>query len=64
MNYVRFRLSLRALDAHCCIDLFLKNQLAANPGKSMYGFSLNRKKPGHFNLGFLASKTSTVQTWV
>lgn len=45
-------------------DLFLKNQLLANPAKSMYGFSLNRKKPGHFNLSFLANKDSTVQTWV
>jgi len=46
------------------IDLFLKNFLAANPAKSMYGFTLNRKKPGHFNLCFLANKNSIVQTWV
>ena len=46
------------------IDLFLKNYLAANPAKSMYGFTLNRKKPGHFNLCFLANKNSSVQTWV
>lgn len=45
-------------------DLFLKNQLLANPAKSMYGFTLNRKRPGHFNLCFLANKDSTVQTWV
>jgi len=30
----------------------------------MYGFTLNRKRPGHFNLCFLANKNSTVQTWV
>ncbi|KXN86889.1 Transcription elongation factor SPT6 [Leucoagaricus sp. SymC.cos] len=45
------------------LHLFLKNSLAANPAKSMYGFTLNRKKPGHFNLCFLANKNSTVQTW-
>ncbi|KAJ3517179.1 hypothetical protein NLJ89_g675 [Agrocybe chaxingu] len=46
------------------LHLFLKNYLAANPAKSMYGFTLNRKRPGHFNLCFLANKNSTVQTWV
>jgi transcription elongation factor SPT6 len=46
------------------VDLFLKNFVAANPAKSMYGFTLNRKKPGHFCLCFLANKNSTVQTWV
>jgi len=45
-------------------DLFLKNFLAANPAKSMYGFTLNRKRPGHFSLCFLANKNSAVQTWV
>jgi transcription elongation factor SPT6 len=45
-------------------DLYLKNSLAANPGKSMYGFALNRKRPGHFSLCFLANKNSVVQTWV
>ncbi|KAF9075222.1 transcription elongation factor SPT6 [Rhodocollybia butyracea] len=45
------------------LHLFLKNQLLANPAKSMYGFTLNRKRPGHFNLCFLANKDSTVQTW-
>lgn len=45
-------------------DIFLKNYLTANPSKSMYGFTLNRKRPGHFNLCFLANKNSTVQTWV
>ena len=46
------------------VDLFLKNFVAANPSKSAYGFTLNRKRPGHFNLCFLANKNSTVQTWV
>ncbi|KAF8654136.1 hypothetical protein AX16_003667 [Volvariella volvacea WC 439] len=45
------------------LHLFLKNFLAANPAKSMYGFTLNRKKPGHFSLCFLANKNSSVQTW-
>ncbi|KAF9564591.1 transcription elongation factor SPT6 [Agrocybe pediades] len=45
------------------LHLFLKNFLAANPAKSMYGFTLNRKRPGHFSLCFLANKNATVQTW-
>ncbi|CAK5277668.1 unnamed protein product [Mycena citricolor] len=45
------------------LHLYLKNALAANPGKSMYGFTLNRKRPGHFSLCFLANKNSVVQTW-
>ncbi|KAI0082636.1 transcription elongation factor SPT6 [Panus rudis PR-1116 ss-1] len=45
------------------LHLFLKNFVAANPAKSAYGFTLNRKRPGHFNLCFLASKNSTVQSW-
>ncbi|KAL6300573.1 SH2 domain-containing protein [Sparassis latifolia] len=45
------------------LHLFLKNFVAANPAKSAYGFTLNRKRAGHFNLCFLASKNSTVQTW-
>ena len=46
------------------IDLFLKNFVAANPAKSAYGFTLNRKRSGHFSLCFLANKNSTVQSWV
>ncbi|KAJ7905577.1 transcription elongation factor SPT6 [Mycena olivaceomarginata] len=45
------------------LHLSLKNSLAANPAKSMYGFTLNRKRPGHFSLCFLANKNSVVQTW-
>ncbi|PFH54298.1 hypothetical protein AMATHDRAFT_135887 [Amanita thiersii Skay4041] len=58
MNHEKFKAGSED-DLH----LFLKNYLAANPAKSMYGFTLNRKKPGHFNLCFLANKNSTVQTW-
>ncbi|KZT42027.1 transcription elongation factor Spt6 [Sistotremastrum suecicum HHB10207 ss-3] len=42
---------------------YLRNFILANPNKSIYCFSLNRKKPGHFNLVFLANKNSPVQTW-
>ncbi|KAH9935008.1 transcription elongation factor Spt6 [Fomitopsis serialis] len=45
------------------LHIFLKNYVAANPAKSAYGFTLNRKRPGHFNLCFLPNKSSTVQTW-
>ncbi|KAH9951462.1 transcription elongation factor Spt6 [Amylocystis lapponica] len=45
------------------LHLFLKNVVAANPARSAYGFTLNRKRPGHFNLCFLVNKGSTVQTW-
>jgi len=45
------------------LHLFLKNFVKANPSKSAYGFTLNRRKPGHFNLCFLANKNSAVQTW-
>ncbi|KDQ60952.1 hypothetical protein JAAARDRAFT_55682 [Jaapia argillacea MUCL 33604] len=45
------------------LHLFLKNFVAANPSKSAYGFTLNRKRPGHFSLCFLANKNSTVQSW-
>ncbi|TFY83720.1 hypothetical protein EWM64_g301 [Hericium alpestre] len=45
------------------LHLFLKNFVAMNPSKSAYGFTLNRKRPGHFNLCFIANKNSTVQTW-
>ncbi|KAI0340086.1 transcription elongation factor Spt6 [Trametopsis cervina] len=45
------------------LHLFLKNFVAANPSKSAYGFCLYRKRPGHFNLCFLANKNATVQSW-
>ena len=37
-------------------DLSLKNFVAANPAKSAYRFTLNRRRPGDFNLCFLANK--------
>jgi hypothetical protein len=55
---------MKIADLLYVVDLFLKNYVTANPAKSMYGFTLNRKRPGHFNLCFLANKNSTVQTWV
>ncbi|KAF8576398.1 transcription elongation factor Spt6 [Ramaria rubella] len=45
------------------LHAFLKNFVSMNPNKSVYAFGLNRKKPGHFNLAFLANKTSVIQTW-
>ncbi|KIY42862.1 hypothetical protein FISHEDRAFT_63136 [Fistulina hepatica ATCC 64428] len=45
------------------LHTFLKNQLMANPAKSMYGFTLNRKCPGHFNLYFLANRNAPMRTW-
>ena len=46
------------------LDKFLTSFVAANPTKSIYGFTLNRKKPGHFHLSFLPKKGSSIQTWV
>jgi len=45
-------------------DPFLKNFVKANPFKSAYSFTLNHQKSGHFNLCFLANKSSAVQTRV
>jgi transcription elongation factor SPT6 len=45
-------------------EKFLVNFVSANPSKSIYGFTLNRKRPGHFNLSFLARKGSSIRTWV
>lgn len=45
-------------------DKFLTSFVAANPTKSIYGFTLNRRKPGHFHLSFLPKKGSSIQTWV
>jgi SH2 domain len=47
-----------------CLDAYLKNFVIMNPNKSVYAFGLNRKKPGHFNLAFLANRTAPIQTWV
>ncbi|KAF8921228.1 SH2 domain-containing protein [Mucidula mucida] len=58
MNHERFK--AKSEDE---LHQFLKQQLAANPAKSMYGFTLNRKRPGHFTLCFLANKQAAVQSW-
>jgi hypothetical protein len=42
----------------------LKDYIDANPAKSIYCFTLNRKKPGHFNIVFKANPSSPVQVWV
>ncbi|TDL24763.1 transcription elongation factor Spt6 [Rickenella mellea] len=57
MAHEKFKKEDDELHAH------LTSLLAANPSKSIYGFSLNRKRPGHFNLSFLAKKGSPIQTW-
>ncbi len=49
---------------HSFAEKYLIDYVKMHPAKSIYGFSLNRKKPGHFNLSFLAKKGSTIQTWV
>lgn len=55
---------------HCCgadqdhAGKELDDYLTANPNKSIYCFSLNRKRPGHFNLVFKANRDSPTQTWV
>ncbi|KIJ44055.1 hypothetical protein M422DRAFT_60198 [Sphaerobolus stellatus SS14] len=45
------------------LHAYLKNFVTMNPNKSVYAFGLNRKKPGHFNLCFLANKGAAIQTW-
>jgi len=48
-------------------DSFLRNYTMANPGKSIYGFGLNRERPGYFDLAFLSKPTTeggVIQTWV
>ena len=64
MNFVSHTLCHSIAPLTLFQDLFLKNFVKANPSKSAYGFTLNRRKPGHFNLCFLANKSSAVQTWV
>lgn len=62
-TFVRiFRSKIRAT-SNCPLDIYLKNYVAANPSKSMYGFTLDRKRPGHFKLCFLANSKSVVTSW-
>ena len=35
----------------------------ANPDKSIYGFGLDRKRPGQFLLTFIAQKGQPPKTW-
>lgn len=49
---------------HQILGKFLTDFVAANPAKSIYGFCLNRKRPGHFNLSFPPRKGTPIQTWV
>jgi hypothetical protein len=46
------------------VDHWLRQFVKANPSKSIYGFTLNRKRPGHFQLCFLANINAAIQTWV
>jgi transcription elongation factor SPT6 len=36
----------------------------ANPDKPAYGFSIDKKHPGQFNLTFITSKGTQPKTWV
>ena len=42
---------------------WLNTSIMADPGKSFYGFAMDRKRPGNFLLGFL-TKGYDVKTWV
>lgn len=43
---------------------WLTNFVKMNPNRSSYAFGLNRKRPGYFDLSFLANINAPVQTWV
>ena len=45
-------------------DTYLQEFVRANPTKSIYAFGLNRRRPGYFNLSFMANRNSPIQTWV
>ncbi|KZV86555.1 transcription elongation factor Spt6 [Exidia glandulosa HHB12029] len=45
------------------LEHFLREYVKAYPTKSIYAFSLNRQRPGHFNISFLANKDSQIITW-
>lgn len=45
------------------LQTYLSNSSLANPGKSQYGFAVDKKKPGVFILGFKANRTAEVQRW-
>jgi transcription elongation factor SPT6 len=45
------------------LQTYLSNSSLANPGKSQYGFAIDKKKPGVFILGFKANRQADVQRW-
>jgi len=45
------------------LHAYLKQQIRAYDQRSIYAFGLNRKRPGYFNLSFVANKDSPIQTW-
>ncbi|EJD52929.1 hypothetical protein AURDEDRAFT_110772 [Auricularia subglabra TFB-10046 SS5] len=45
------------------LEHYLREFVKAYPTKSIYAFSLNRQRPGHFNISFLANKDSQITTW-
>ncbi len=50
-------------EAHSFAEKYLIDYVKMHPAKSVYGFSSNRKKPGHFNLSFLANKGIEYSNW-
>lgn len=64
MNCVSLLDTLLFIASHTATELHLRNYVKANPSKSTYGFTLNRKRPGHFHLCFLANASASIQTWV
>ena len=45
------------------IERHLRDYVNAYPTRSIYAFALNRQKPGHFNIVFLANKNSNTVSW-
>ncbi|UZJ54735.1 hypothetical protein CBS101457_004055 [Exobasidium rhododendri] len=45
------------------LQTYLANSSLANPGKSQYGFAIDKKRPGVFILGFKANRGAEVQRW-
>jgi len=45
------------------LQTYLANSSLANPGKSQYGFAIDRKRPGVFILGFKANRGAEIQRW-
>ncbi|KAK4704537.1 transcription elongation factor SPT6, partial [Phenoliferia sp. Uapishka_3] len=45
------------------LDLFLQNNTMANPGKSAYGFGLDKQRPGQFVVSFRVNQHTEIQSW-